>query len=1240
MMLNHSNNFNTNIFETLIGSLNLAPIKISGQYKIIVALDGQLYLDDYAGRRVGLNKNEKFLPQVANFLNTPTVINDISILRYGAFQHSINKYYHIPFYLGANETDKKYPEFYVLSRVINETISDCDSLYQYGRVQQVYNLKDVGLYKIFDEILAEEYFEFPLYFNWEENHIKLYGYDIYKNTPAVNKFNILDFQSNQPYLDVLNNRILNNYVNNGMFFPRFLNIEFEFQYINNYTHFHNFYGFLGFGKEILPVDIKENKFTVKTKNFTRKPIDWVQEFYAIPEKLDISLNDYLNIIASGSIQPLTGKKPQVRFQTAKVDVNDSIIIKYANGDIEFEYVIKETDIIKTSLFQTMINVCREATTLSNYRYLFSATKNVKNSSIIIKIIWNDVDVLDEEFTLELPTHYSILDRFENSENYYKFRGIKLTDVQIPGQPNLVDNINNVLIDGSIYQIIEKFKFDDKTIIRLSEIHGLTKITEIEIFETLQEKLIELEPIPYLTYNSNLKCLIPFEQEKYVENLMDKFVNASGVLPEDSAVALASIESFNQRKFEPLHQYIKDDMEKLELDDSDIVLSNDSNIERVLNMLFNNGSTTYLTPQILNIDKQFYIQNGNVDIAKLVDDNLRYNWFLIKNECPDYLKSDIRSLRYFTDKPQITSRLIKINDSFCETVFLGVKYRLPIKYENFKFATYLNFNNPLDIETTYSFDINKSERTLYLVINKYLDFSDLIRGGNENNEPLLDLSFFHNAISSFNTTSTNFENFKTSGILLAPTENREIFFGTQAVTNWKHFHDGKYYIALFNEAVGDTNDFKLLFPTSGNSTLYVYSNIVYQGNVYNFISMTITVESIKYLESDYLWCEDVKIKFFDTEKIFLYRYNEVDNIEEILYVPKENIIDLIPKNANIFGDYIKIGTLFVNDQNETFEFLLPDKILSFKESWFEITNAIGSDGGGNDYNEKTLFKFPEFFMVDKTDEEIIQQFDTNPDNTVNYQINLFNVNQVWMSIRDIVRVDLKFKEMFETQVKKYLNTFMLTNLIDFTEINAAKINNTIDEYINFSVDDIDRNIAIWKILEEKKVVLLNRYSGTYFPFMPICPTAIEFQLPNYKQNQTLFNIYDKDFGGKGVSATGLWSEVRGNVVSSLFCKHEDIELSSLYSEKVNYKDLMIQFLNINDCIITEKNVNYLQKINKNVDEYILETYATWLIENFYTFDNVINQNGEKINFQIDSRNKYIVLFNEKATTKLTFIFKRK
>jgi len=221
---NQSNLDSTNIFETFTGATNIAPLKISGQYKIVYSIDGNLYFDDYTGRRTLIDKSKPFLPQVATFLSTETTISDTNLIKYGGFQKSNVKSFHIPLYLN----EKNYPKYYVLSRVINETITNIDFLYKYGKLEQVIDLEKIGLYKIFDEIANEKYFDYPLFFNWEDHFIKLFGYSIDNKSKVFKQLNLIDSQANQPNLEVLNNKILNTFVKEKIIFPRFINIEIEF----------------------------------------------------------------------------------------------------------------------------------------------------------------------------------------------------------------------------------------------------------------------------------------------------------------------------------------------------------------------------------------------------------------------------------------------------------------------------------------------------------------------------------------------------------------------------------------------------------------------------------------------------------------------------------------------------------------------------------------------------------------------------------------------------------------------------------------------------------------------------------------------------------------------------------------------------------------------------------------------------------------------------------------------------
>jgi hypothetical protein len=222
--------------------------------------------------------------------------------------------------------------------------------------------------------------------------------------------------------------------------------------------------------------------------------------------------------------------------------------------------------------------------------------------------------------------------------------------------------------------------------------------------------------------------------------------------------------------------------------------------------------------------------------------------------------------------------------------------------------------------------------------------------------------------------------------------------------------------------------------------------------------------------------------------------------------------------------------------------------------------------------------------------------------------------------------------------------MVNNLIDFSDVNSTPIQNS-QELIKLTINDIDKNVVIWNLFNENKIQLINRFRGAYLPYLPIAENEIDFQLPLNKINNTLFNIYDKDFGGLNISATGIWYEVMGNIISSFFCPEEDIIITVPFSTNINYKDLINSSLVINQIIITNINEEYIKKINANIDEYILDSFTEFLLSTYYVLDSVKNELEQKINFTVNSQNEYLLNLNQISTysqsfTKLIFIFKRK
>jgi hypothetical protein len=176
-------------------------------------------------------------------------------------------------------------------------------------------------------------------------------------------------------------------------------------------------------------------------------------------------------------------------------------------------------------------------------------------------------------------------------------------------------------------------------------------------------------------------------------------------------------------------------------------------------------------------------------------------------------------------------------------------------------------------------------------------------------------------------------------------------------------------------------------------------------------------------------------------------------------------------------------------------------------------------------------------------------------------------------------------------------------------------------------------------------MINRYSAPYYPFLPIINDIKNFQIDKFNQYGTFFNIYDKNFGGINISATGIWDEVQGNIISSLFCKENDIEIIVEFSISINYKELLIKQLDINDLLINGNNDTYLSKINKNINSYILESYTDYILDNFYYLDTVLNQNNQRVEYTQNNKTSSIIEFKDNniyngGIDSLKLIFKRK
>ena len=1267
---NISQNFDSNVFESYTGALNLAPVKLSGQYKIVVDINNNLYLDDYNGRRVSVDNSKNFLSQVSNFLKTKTKIINNDCLRYGGFQIKTKKYFHAPIYIS---NQGNLPKYFVINKVNDSNIpkENCSEwITENSDVLKMYDISKTGLTKIFNEILSEKTFNYPVFFNFEDSYFNINGYSITKDVNTQLKTSLIPYQANQNYFDVLNNSILNTFQNNNIIFPRFLNIEFEFEFIDNALKlFSNFTGYFTEGNEISKSMYDSSKVNVDIKSYLSH-IEYKQ-IYDI-DKWESTI--YQNIIGTSSIDKIQVQPAQIRLiALSSLKYKDSIKILHADGSIFFEYVFESDIINNDSLYKSLVNLCNIMGSKSYHNFNFSVDKNN-----IITIKSNLTDSLVEEFSIIIPSYFTILDRYSaDNNNFNKFREINKRDVNLTGKLINTKTLKYIMVDNIEYCVMEIFKFNDFEIIRLDkELSFKTKY--LEICETKNSELLQLNPIPFLSYDSNFKSFEQHNNDEYSFNLIKEFYDISNDLtyheyikkcikandtinlekaliygrkpistdpeitdeirdniPVDKRQFLKAILTYIKTKNFDVLPYVNELVDGT-LETSDEILPRDNNNINVLDMCFNSsGNNSFLTPNILNLDKQFYVDNGNINLS-----TTKYHWFLIKSKCPEYLLNDIRKLRYFETEPKITSRLIKINKSICETVFLGVKYQLPIKYDNYKFSVYLEPNNFIHKNRKYYFEINNIDNVINLVIGKFLDFNDLIRGGVLTNKPLIDLSLFYNIRKPYNSTSDNLENFRTGGVKIFD-NSQEVYHKNNDVllNDWKIFDNklDKWLLCLKRNTGEKTPYFNTLFTTNETSDFYVYSSINFNGQEYNYMVARIKLVNIRETAKDYLWCEDILITFYDSNKLFINKYG--NNIpEEILYINIDDIKTIEDESQNIFGDNVKTCIINVNGTDETFKLLLPDKIFSVKENYFELERTVTFNEFGTRLIEDNSWTFPEYNLTDKNTKSISDTFNMNTFDifTNKQKISLLTRNQLWRFMIEILDINSYFKFITESQVANYVNELLVDNLIEYSDlksisidfINNIPVKQTEPKSIKLNIIDMDTNGVVWKINKKSSIYAINRYKGPYFPYMKMVKDEFEFQTNNFKKYDTIFNIYDNNFGGVGITATGFWNELSGNIISSLFCKYLPIKINNIFVDELNYFELLKANISYTDLIINDISLKTISKIDENIKEYIIEKYIYWLLENFYFLEYVENELGQKLKYSISSNNKYIIKFDSK------------
>lgn len=1330
----------SNIFEPKTGVLNLAPLKISGIYKIIVDKNGDLYLDNYSDRRIIINKNQRFIPQLCNFLSVGTNIQDSNIfdkIKYGAHRVNQKLYYHTTLYLNDND----YPDFFWINKINFNSNLNLTNEFKFNENStniDIISLQDVGLKNIFNEI-NDNISNYPIYLNFEESKIVLFGLDYIKGTIVKKEIDIVFHLANQNYYNVINNFVINQFIENNIIFPRFLNIEFEFS--NNEQSidtklFDNFYGYYTNCKEINESDSKE----INSDIGYIKSLQCLSKESILPnsnkiihtqilDKNNIDFNSkYDNLKYTVSFNNASNNTLFARLKFNYLYEDDIIEIYDENDNLFFEYIVSSDDvgILNNKSFKEV---------------LLSVAKNIQNKSdnqIYCTVVNNDII----EFNISSINYDNKYFYFKSVSNkYYQF----IDELNTNTNPYLVDNnslvgdatklffvntidtdllldkffsnlnelkqskVTSVLIDNKFYNIKNIYQYKNDIVLRLpiTKIIDNINVVFVNLYSKSTLKVYLHIPIQFFNYVSNTNIVSAQEQfnfEQYITELKYKFILSSNS-QDTNELVLNTINEFSKNNIYDILPYVQNSINTDKIENSDKYC----NTKQVLNIKFNFGFNSFITNNLLNFDYQFYDDNGCTNLYEDVTDNIRFHWFLIKGEIPKYINNDKHSfskLRYFNDKPKITSKLV-FTGNHCETIFLGVKYRLPRKYNGYSFAVYLDANNisnhtpnTINDDSIYFVEINNQLKTIYLKINKYLDFIDLIRGTFKNNKPFIDLSFFYTVNKSFNTNSDLVFSFKDGGLLLCD-NIKPVNYDTKITNDWKlpvfkntskpipdnvifnpTLH--KYIICL--KKVDNVFSFNLtdILPSTGNYSFYIYSSIKIGNKQYDYISVEIKLIDILSTNDDYVWCNDIEIKFYDTNRLLVYK--ELDSSEDLLKLTTN------PKNSPPNDDYELIDntninqvnkyTTIINVNGKQLRVLNSFTFYKFSEEYYEYifdeTYIPDTNSYKKEYQKFNLIDG--YKVVNKSDiVNVLLPNDVDYLNEFGKQIiTLFNRNQLWYLIKELINTELKVKNITEKQITNYVNELLLSNLYEYSNLHNLPIETNIggiDKFIRINVEPLSSNMVIWNIDNVPNLVRINRYSSPYYPSFDTVLNTINFQIEyeNDLPTNQYVNIFNNRIGNIllnrnninsnsdehsqignsynfDINSIGLWTELSGNFISSMFVKNNDITITIKNSLKSEYLFTEINSINANIDIsenllglftfngFIDSNEKYLNTIDKNINKYIIDTGFRWLL-NFYEFTEIYDIDNKRIDFDVDLSNNKLSIKNHQLNGYYKLILKR-
>ena len=499
-----SNNRNTNLFETTTGVFDRHPINLCGRWRLVVSsceTGYKLSFDDFNNRRIEIDENKPFIPQLCNFLSVDSTDDVAEKTYYGGYR-DVNKWlYQMTLNLGYETVYPDYAVFTLKTRM-NDWKNDKDFEYL-----DVIDLNKIGVIDILKQMRKES--ELAVFSDSDIdsyqdgiNAVMLNGIDIKSQTPSIKYVSVDKLIYD---INTFNSRIHQAYTDNDIIFPGIITIAFELE--RKQSRDFEFAAISGYltNETSIPT---ESDFNV----YTRKLNDNKLVFHK-----GGTAQSYFSDIGIFVVQDINEQDYLYRLKFDRNYVSGTIRIEYF-GNRVYEYVTDKDNI-----------------------YDISRDVVIKTGYLVHITIDNDT------LRIKSPAPFTVTTYGNLQHPDYEYNGFKATNIDTRDTTVLNGNILNVDITGYIlvheyfddntksmvkknYNILEKFCYDGLDIIRLDDVLPIRHSTKVEVIKKMREKRIYLKKIPFLYQNfgsisfkgNNYKLLtdqdtnVP-ENEKYVEN---------------------------------------------------------------------------------------------------------------------------------------------------------------------------------------------------------------------------------------------------------------------------------------------------------------------------------------------------------------------------------------------------------------------------------------------------------------------------------------------------------------------------------------------------------------------------------------------------------------------------------------------------------------------------------------------------------------------------------------------------